>query len=149
MATTMTHRLALGFVCAFALVATGCELFVVGSAQRRQRQIERSQRTAPGVVHLFKAELDSGNTTAATELLRNASGSALLAIEKFELADDLVRWKTVMAGKAITETSVDTVSATAHNVRIAVDYIRVMQFTTIRSKDLWWITRVQDVTPKR
>jgi hypothetical protein len=145
----MTHRLALGFVCALALVATGCELFVVGSAQRRQRQIERSQRTAPGVVHLFKAELDSGNTTAATELLRNASGGALLAIEKFELADDLVRWKTVMAGKAITETSVDTVSATAHNVRIAVDYIRVMQFTTIRSKDLWWITRVQDVTPKR
>ena len=145
----MTHRLALGFVCAFALVATGCELFVVGSAQRRQRQIERSQRTAPGVVHLFKAELDSGNTTAATELLRNPSGGALLAIEKFELADDLVRWKTVMAGKAITETSVDTVSATAHNVRIAVDYIRVMQFTTIRSNDLWWITRVQDVTPKR
>lgn len=149
MATTMTHRLALGIACAFALVATGCELFVVGSAQRRQRQIERSQRTAPGVVHLFKAELDSGNATAATELLRNASGGALLAIEKFELADDLVRWKTVMAGKAITETSVDTVSATAHNVRIAVDYIRVMQFTTIRSNDLWWITRVQDVTPKR
>jgi len=145
----MTHRLALGIVCAFALVATGCELFVVGSAQRRQRQIERSQRTAPGVVHLFKAELDSGNTTAATELLRNPSGGALLAIEKFELADDLVRWKTVMAGKAITETTVDTVSATAHNVRIAVDYIRVMQFTTIRSNDLWWITRVQDVTPKR
>ena len=149
MATTMTHRLALGIACAFALVANGCELFVVGSAQRRQRQIERSQRTAPGVVHLFKAELDSGNTTAATELLRNASGGALLAIEKFELADDLVRWKTVMAGKAITETSVDTVSATAHNVRIAGDDIRVMQFTTIRSKDLWWITRVQDVTPKR
>lgn len=149
MATTMTHRLVLGIACAFALVATGCELFVVGSAQRRQRQIERSQRTAPGVVHLFKAELDSGNATAATELLRNASGGALLAIEKFELADDLVRWKTVMAGKAITETSVDTVSATAHNVRIAVDYIRVMQFTTIRSNDLWWITRVQDVTPKR
>ena len=149
MATTMTHRLALGIVCAFALVATGCELFVVGSAQRRQRQIERSQRTAPGVVHLFKAELDSGNTTAATELLRNPSGGALLAIEKFELADDLVRWKTVMAGKAVTETTVDTVSAAAHNVRIAVDYIRVMQFTTIRSNDLWWITRVQDVTPKR
>lgn len=145
----MTHRLALGIVCAFALVATGCELFVVGSAQRRQRQIERSQRTAPGVVHLFKAELDSGNTTAATELLRNPSGGALLAIEKFELADDLVRWKTVMAGKAVTETTVDTVSAAAHNVRIAVDYIRVMQFTTIRSNDLWWITRVQDVTPKR
>lgn len=145
----MMHRLALGFVCACAVVITGCELFVVGSAQRRQRQIERSQRTSPGVVHLFKAELDSGNTIAATELLRNSSGGALLAIEKFELADDLVRWKTVMAGKTITETTVDTVSASTHTVRVAVDYIRVMQFTTVRSQELWWITRVQDVTPKR
>lgn len=145
----MTHRLAIGLVTLFSLVAVGCELFVIGGAQRRQRQIERSQRSAPGVVHLFKAELDSGNTTAATELLRNSSGGPLLAIEKFELADDLVRWKTVMGGKAITETSIDTVSATAHNVRITVDYIRMMQFTTINTQNMWWITRIQDVTPKR
>jgi len=145
----MTHRLAIGLVSLFSLVAVGCELFVIGGAQRRQRQIERSQRSAPGVVHLFKAELDSGNTTAATELLRNSSGGPLLAIEKFELADDLVRWKTVMGGKAITETAIDTVSATAHNVRITIDYIRMMQFTTINAQNMWWITRIQDVTPKR
>lgn len=145
----MTHRLAIGIVCLFALVATGCELFVIGGAQRRQRQIERSQRSAPGVVHLFKSELDSGNATAATELLRNASGQPLLAIEKFDLADDLVRWKTIMSGKTITETTIDTVSATVHNVRVSIDYIRKMQFTTVTVQDMWWITKIQDVTPKR
>lgn len=145
----MTPRLAIGLFLVFSLATTGCELFVIGGSQRRQRQIERSQRTSPGVVHLFKAELDSGNTTAATELLRNATGGPLLAIEKFELADDLVRWKTVMGGKMITETSIDTVSSTVHNVRISVDYIRKMQFTTIAIQDVWWITKIQDVTPKR
>ncbi len=145
----MIPRLAIGLFLVFSLVTTGCELFVIGGSQRRQRQIERSQRTSPGVVHLFKAELDSGNTTAATELLRNSSGGPLLAIEKFELADDLVRWKTVMGGKVITETSIDTVSSAIHNVRISVDYIRKMQFTTIAVQDIWWITKIQDVTPKR
>ena len=149
MAPSMTHRLALGIVCSFALIATGCELFVIGNAQRRQRQIERSQRSAPVVVHLFKAELDSGNTTAATELLRNTSGQPLLAIEKFDLADDLVRWKTIMGGKTITDTKIDTVTATMHNVRVSIDYIRTMQFTTIAAQDMWWITKIQDVTPKR
>ena len=145
----MTHRLAIGLVSLFSLVAVGCELFVIGGAQRRQRQIERSQRSAPGVVHLFKAELDSGNTTAATELLRSMSGQPLLAIEKFDLADDLVRWKTIMGGKTITDTKIDTVTATMHNVRVSIDYIRTMQFTTIAAQDMWWITRIQDVTPKR
>lgn len=145
----MTPRFATGLLLLFSLFTTSCELFVIGGSQRRQRQIERSQRTSPGVVHLFKAELDSGNTTAATELLRNATGGPLLAIEKFELADDLVRWKTVMSGKAITETSIDTVNPTVHNVRISVDYIRTMQFTTIAIQDFWWITKIQDVTPKR
>lgn len=149
MAVTITHRLALGIVCFLAMGVTGCELFVIGGKQRRQRQIERSQRTAPGVVHLFKAELDSGNTTAATELLRNSAGRPLLAIEKYDLADDLVRWKTIMNGKVITETTVDTVSATVRNVRVTIDYIRTMQFTTTTSQDLWWITKIQDVSGKR
>jgi hypothetical protein len=147
MASTLMSRTPLVLV--VLVLLCGCELFVIGGRQRRQRPIERSQRSAPGVVHLFAAELDSGNTTAATELLRNPAGGALLAIEKFELADDLVRWQTLIVGKMITDTKVDTVSATAHTVSITVDYIRKMQFTTISAQDLWWITRIQDVTPKR
>ena len=79
------------------LIASSCELFVVGTPAKPRIIIERSQRTAPGVVHLFKAELDSGNTTAATELMVSANGRPLLAVEKYELADDLTRWKSVMS----------------------------------------------------
>ncbi|MFN6136477.1 MAG: hypothetical protein ACK475_09450, partial [Bacteroidota bacterium] len=53
----------------FAATVAGCELFVIGSTQRRAPVIERSQRSSAGVVHVFKAEIDSGNTTAATELM--------------------------------------------------------------------------------
>lgn len=133
------------FAIALALTITGCELFVIGGGGARTAPIERSQRTAPGVVHLFKAELDSNNTTAATELMVGSNGRPLLAVEKYELADDLVRWRTIMANKTISETRVDTLSDTVHSVTITVDYVRKMQFNTLRAKGLWWITRILDL----
>ncbi|HLP28051.1 MAG TPA: hypothetical protein VK147_05370 [Candidatus Didemnitutus sp.] len=141
-----TIALTIGLVTSLALA--GCELFVVGGGSRKPQQIERSQRTAPGVVHLFKAEVDSGNTTAATELMLNTNGRPLLAVEKFELSDDLQRWKTIMAQKPISETTVDTLSDSTHSVRITLDYVRTMQFSTLRKQGLWWVTKIQDA-PKR
>lgn len=127
-----------------ACLATSCELFVVGTPTRSRVVIERSQRSSPGVVHLFKAELDSGNTTAATELMVSSTGRPLLAVEKYELADDLNRWKSVMAGIPISDTRVDTVSQDMHDVTITLDYIRKMKFGTISRDGVWWITRVVD-----
>lgn len=129
---------------ALALACAGCELFVIGTPARPRIIIERSQRTAPGVVHLFKAELDSGNTTAATELMVSANGRALLAVEKYELADDLQRWKSVMSGLPISDTRVDTLGPDAHEVSITLDYIRKMNFSTVRRDGLWWVTKVTD-----
>jgi hypothetical protein len=127
------------------LVLCGCELFVIGSAKRSKAPIERSQRTSAGVVHVFKAELDSGNTTAATEVMVNASGRPLLAVEKYELADDLVRWRSVMAGVPISDTEVDTLAEGVHDVTITLDYIRRMRFTTMRRDNQWWITKITDL----
>lgn len=127
-----------------ALVLCGCELFVIGSSTRAKAPIERSQRTSAGVVHVFKAELDSGNTTAATEVMVNVNGRPLLAVEKYELADDLVRWRSVMAGVPISDTEVDTVSEGVHEVTITLDYIRRMRFATMRRDNQWWITRIID-----
>ena len=93
---------------------------------------------------MFKAELDSGNTTAATELMVNSGGRPLLAVEKYELADDLFRWKSIMSGQPITDTRIDTVSADAHDVSITLDYIRKMSFSTLRRDGSWWITKVTD-----
>lgn len=127
-----------------AFIASSCELFVVGTPAKPRVIIERSQRTAPGVVHLFKAELDSGNTTAATELMVSANGRPLLAVEKYELADDLTRWKSVMSGLPISDTRTDTLGDDAHEVTITLDYIRKMKFGTVKRDDVWWITRVVD-----
>lgn len=118
---------------------------MIGTGQRRTPIIERSQRTSAGVVHVFKAEIDSGNTTAATELMVGTSGRPLLAVEKYEMADDLVRWRSVMAGIPISETRVDTVSESVHDVTITIDYIRKMQFGTLRKDGQWWITKITDL----
>lgn len=128
-----------------SFILSGCELFVIGTGQRRTPIIERSQRTSAGVVHVFKAEIDSGNTTAATELMVGTSGRPLLAVEKYEMADDLVRWRSVMAGISISETRVDTVSESVHDVTITLDYIRKMQFGTLRKDGQWWITKITDL----
>ncbi|MFN6135116.1 MAG: hypothetical protein ACK475_02415 [Bacteroidota bacterium] len=143
-----THRHGMIITAFFAIAITGCELFVIGSTQRRSPVIERSQRSSAGVVHVFKAEIDSGNTTAATELMVGPTGRPLLAVEKYELADDLVRWRAVMAGVAISETRVDTVSESVHDVTITLDYIRKMQFGTLRKDGQWWITKITDLRRK-
>ena len=127
-----------------ALMLTSCELFVVGTPVKPRLVIERSQRTSPGVVHLFKAELDSGNTTAATELMVSSSGRPLLAVEKYELSDDLTRWKSVMAGQPVSDTHVDTINPETHEVVITLDYVRKMNFSTIRRDGSWWVTKVTD-----
>ncbi|CAN5410307.1 hypothetical protein BH10BAC6_BH10BAC6_03860 [soil metagenome] len=119
---------------------TGCELFVVGGSKVKP-QIERSQRSSVGVVYLFKSELDSGNVEAATELLAHASGRKLLAMEKYELKDEVRRLQRLMSSKEVTSTKTDTLSAVAHNVSVQIDYIRTMSFGTTRLNDSWFITK--------
>jgi len=135
-----------GLTCLLAI--TSCELFTIGGGSRGPVQIERSQRSSAGVAHLITAEIDSGNTVAATELMVHSSGRQLLAVEKFELADEIQRWETIMAGKPISSTVVDTISDSTHKVRITLDYVRTMQFYTLRKGSLWWVTKITDA-PKR
>lgn len=131
-------------ILSLSILIVGCELFVIGNAAKPRIIVERSQRTAAGVVHLFKAELDSNNTVAATELMVSAGGRPLLAVEKYELADDLNRWKAVMNTLPITDTRVDTIDADNHSVTVTLDYFRKMNFSTTRRESSWWITKVID-----
>lgn len=118
----------------------GCALFTIGGSPAKP-VIERSQRSSVGVVYLFKAELDSGNADAATDLLAHPSGRMLLAMERYDLTEDVRRLQRLMANKEITSTKTDTLSAVAHNVSVQIDYIRTMTFGTTRLKDAWFITR--------
>lgn len=132
-----------------SLVVTACELFVIGSSAPRPLVIERSQRTSMGVTHLLKAELDSNNTTAATELMVHSSGRKLLAVEKYELADEIARWQRLMAGKPITKTLADTLAENRHRVVLTLDYIRSFSISTISIDDVWFVTRIEDAPTPR
>ncbi len=116
---------------------------MIGGGGERTKVIERNQRTSVGVVYLWKAELDSNNLVALTELMRHASGRKLLATEKYDLADDLAHWQNVIGDKPITSSSVDTLSKTSHNVHATINKIRVVTFTTLFDTDAWYVSRVK------
>jgi hypothetical protein len=126
-----------------SLTLTGCELFVVGKSSASPQAIERSQRTALGVVHLWKAELDSNNLVAVTELMRHPTGRPYLAVERYELADDIRHWFNVIGSKPITSAEIDTVSADNHVVRAKIDYIKDVSFSTVRTEGTWFVSKVR------
>lgn len=139
------------FIALFAsgcLAATGCALFVVENAKQTV-VIERSQRSAQGVIYFFKEELDSNNVQAATELMAHASGRRLLAVERYEIQDDVERYRRMMSAMPITEMSADTLSATSQRVHVTMDYIRHFEFSTIRLDDSWYVASVKPINAQR
>lgn len=128
------------------VVLTACELFVIGGSVR-QPVVEISQRTSVGVVHLFRAELDSNNTAAATELIIHGSGRKLLAIEKYDMRDEMARWQRLLSTKPITSYTIDTVDAATHDVEAVFDRIRYVRFSTKLVQDAWFITKIADARP--
>jgi hypothetical protein len=124
------------------IVLTGCELFTIGSRKSQPQEI--SQRSSVGAVYLFKAELDSNNASAATEVLARSNGNPLLAIEKYELFDEMNRIGRLIAKKPITRTRTDTLSTTTQRVRIEFDYVKNMTFTTQKIADAWFIVDISE-----
>jgi hypothetical protein len=143
--TTLTNRTQRQFrlllLVVLTVVLTSCELFEVG-ASRRDVIIERNQQSSVGVVYLWKAEIDSSNLTAASELMRHRTGRALLASERYDMTDDLQRWKTLLAGKPITSAVTDTVNDSTHTVHTKMDYIRSVSFSAVRRQGRWWVAKV-------
>ena len=56
-------------------IICSCEAFVIGQNASGQPPVERSQKTSIGVAYLFKAEIDSNNVSAATDLMLHQSGT--------------------------------------------------------------------------
>lgn len=131
-----------------SVALSGCALFVIGDA-KRDMQTERSQRSSMGVVYLFKEALDSTNVLAATDLMVHSSGRRLLAVERYEINDDVERWRRMMSGKPITEMRADTLSATNHRVHVTMDYIKHFVFSTVRLDDMWYVSSVQPASAQR
>lgn len=124
------------------IALAGCEVFTVGSKRPAVQEI--NQRSAVGAVYLFKSELDSNNAPAATEVLARPNGRQLLAIEKYELYDEMNRLGRLIAKKPITLTRTDTISTTLQNVKLEFDYQKKMTFTTQKIADSWFIVDIAE-----
>lgn len=123
-------------------ILTACELIVIGT--KRQEIFEINQSSPIGTIFLFKAELDSSNIAAATQLLAHPNGSKYLAYEKYELFDDIARLKNIISNKPVTYIKADTLSNNHCKVTVELDYLKTIQFTTLRFDDKWFITSFPD-----
>jgi len=133
-----------GLVLIFLLsVLSGCELWVIGGGPR-QELIEINQQSSIGVVYLFKAELDSNNVKGATEVLAQPSGNFYLAIEKYELFDEMKRMARVIGHKEITDFKTDTLSETNHKIIVNFDYITEVSFNASKIRENWYITYFEE-----
>ena len=120
------------------LVLSGCELITIGS--KKPKPIEVSQKTPIGTVLLFKTELDSNNIPAATRILAKSDGKQFLAIQKYELYDEVARLQRLISNKKITAVKSDSLTESSYKVRVELDYLKSISFTTSKIKDFWYIT---------
>ncbi len=125
-----------------AALLAGCELFVIGT--KHKPSIEASQKSSIGAVLLFKTELDSANSIAATELLAGKDKHKLLAIEKYEMSDEISRLGRIISQKPITLLKADTLSPDSHRVLLELDYQKKLTFSAARIKGAWYITDIQE-----
>ncbi len=123
-------------------ILTSCELIVIGT--KRQEIFEINQNSPIGTIFLFKAELDSSNIHAASQLLAHPNGMKYLAYEKYELFDDITRLKNIISHKPVTLVKADTISVNHCKVTVELDYLKTLQFTTSKLDDKWFITSIPE-----
>ncbi len=107
------------------------------------------QKTAQGVVRLFKAELDSNNVAAATRVLARENRQPYLAIEKYEKRYEIERLGRRIAHRNITGVKVDTLSSTSQRLHTEFSYIKEVTFTTAMLDNLWYIVSIEELPESR
>jgi len=123
---------------------SGCELYVIGNGGNKEKPIDISQNSSIGVVYLFKTELDSNNVRGATQVLAQPQGIYYLAIERYEMFEEMQRMARIIGRKSITGFLTDTLSATNHKIKVNFDYITQVNFTTEKIRENWYITQYQE-----
>lgn len=130
----MKHTISV-LICTMML--SSCELIVISS--KKNQSIDISQNTPLGVVYLFKTELDSNNIPGAAQTLASPSGVKYLALEKYELYDEVARIKRMIGSSPVTRIKTDSISSSSFRFNVEFDYLRTMSFTTAKIKENWYI----------
>ncbi len=127
------------FAIIFLIAFSGCEVFVIGTKHKQKELVDYNQKTPIGAVYLFKTELDSNNIPAATHILANPKGERYLAIEQYEMYDEIARINRLISLKPITAFTMDTLPDNSFRIDVEFDYLKSMGFTTQKIDDYWYI----------
>jgi hypothetical protein len=128
----------------FVVLLGSCELIVIGTPSYGPRIVEIDQKSSIGAVYLFKAELDSNNIPAASQILANPDGRFYLAFEKYEMYYDIHRLQRILNNKSITNIFVDSLSSNKKKYKFEFNYLDTMAFTTRKINEDWYITDISN-----
>lgn len=127
-------------VLVFALMLSGCEIFHIGSNKAVRRQIDFDQKSAMGAVYLFITELDSNNPKAATVLIAQPGGKYYLAIDKYDMYEEITRLGNLISNTPVTGFKTDTISESNQRIQLELDYLKSVVFSAKKIKNSWFIT---------
>lgn len=136
------HKLLI--IITLALFFNSCELIVIGTKSTGPKIVKIDQNSSLGAVYLFKTELDSNNTLAASQILANSNGNKYLAIDKYNKIYEIKRIKRIISNKPITAVSTDTISQSNKTYNIVFDYLEILTFETQRINNKWFITNISN-----
>lgn len=126
------------FVC--AIFITSCELIVIREQRRpTEKLVNIDNKSAVGVVYLFKTELDSNNLPAATNSMAMPDGAKFLAFDRYEMLSEMSRIKRIFGNSNITGVTSDTLSKQSMRIRLELDYTRKLTFVASGFKGDWYI----------
>jgi hypothetical protein len=124
------------------LFTASCELVKIGSGN--SGGINPTQENAIGAVHLFKAELDSGNMIGASELFVHNSGKQMSAKERYATFPQLERISHSIKGKDIAYFNIDTLNPQAYSIRCSFNYLHTLTFSLVKSDKAWFISEIKE-----
>lgn len=132
------------FVILIPVLFYGCELIIIGTKSNVQiaEIVEYNQKTALGTIYLFKAELDSNNVPAASQLMKQSDGKSYLAIERYEKFYDIHRFRRIMAMSEITDISSEAISGDKMKYNLEFNFRKKLYFNALKVENNWYITEV-------
>lgn len=124
------------------LFTASCELVKIGSGN--SGSINPTQENAIGAVHLFKAELDSGNMIGASELFIHNSGKPMSAKERYAIFPQLDRISHTIKGKDIAYFTIDTLNPQSYSIRCSFSYLNTLTFSLLKTDKAWFISEIKE-----
>jgi hypothetical protein len=100
----------------------------------------RPRVASQNVVRAWKSQLDSGNVPQAIALMAHPSGRRYVAVEAYELRDDISRWQRVLRGAVLSDMLVEIESDSICRLLVEMDYHDMYLAQTRRIDSLWYLT---------